>query len=92
MDRLYESGKRFDSLKKWGLLLLGLAVVAVFIAVAHLVSPSLPGAIGVTYRHNRDAGIDANALIYTEAGDVREFLNDGSGRYASGLPFQGRIY
>ncbi len=65
---------------RWLKLLLGLLSVALVVAGLHWLSPELPGTAGKTFRQNVERDIDATALIYTEAGDVREFLTR-EGRY-----------
>ena len=51
--------------------------------LVHLLSPRLPGAAGAVFRRNVDHDVDATALIYTESGDVRDYLDDERGRYAA---------
>ncbi len=61
-------------------LFLGLAAVAAFLTFAHWISPELSGAAGEVFQNNMEQEIDATALIYTDYGDVREFLVE-DGRY-----------
>ena len=49
----------------------------------HVFSPRLPGAAGAVYRRNVARDVEATALIYTESGDVRDYLDDEGGRYAA---------
>ncbi len=65
---------------RWIKLAMGLLSIALAVACLHWISPKLPGTAGQTFRQNRDQDIDATALIYTEAGDVKEFLTK-DGRY-----------
>ena len=64
-------------------MMLGLALGCIigFIAAASRLSPSLPGTAGALYRHNVDAELEPTALIYTESGDVRDYLDGVEGRY-----------
>ena len=71
------------SKRKHGLLrlLVALAAVGVSVGFLHLLSPLLPGAAGEIYRRNVRENVPATALIYTESGDVRDYLDDNKGRY-----------
>ena len=70
-----------SSLTRWLVLLACAAAVALFVAVAHWLSPRLPGTAGVLFRDNVAENIDAAALFYTEAGDVRDFIDERTGKY-----------
>jgi hypothetical protein len=56
--------------------------MAALIGLLHEVSAQLPGAAGAMYRHNVAAGIQATALLYTESGSVRDYLDPVDGKYA----------
>ncbi len=64
-------------------LALAATALVLFLAAAHRLSPCLPGPAGEMFRRNRDHGIDAGALFYTESGDVRDYLDQKNGRYAT---------
>lgn len=66
---------------RWLRLVLILSVVVVGIVALHRYSDRLPGPIGQMYRHTAEKEIDAAALFYTEAGDVRDFIDETNGRY-----------
>ncbi len=74
--------------KSWKrVLLLGLGMVStVGVVIAlHFISPWLPGTAGTVFKNNMEQNINAEALFYTEVGDVTEFLNQKTGRYGIGL-------
>jgi hypothetical protein len=77
--RLPESWKR--------VLLLGLGMVSTVgvIIALHFISPWLPGTAGTVFKNNMEQNINAEALFYTEVGDVTEFLNQETGRYGIDL-------
>ncbi len=68
-------------LTSWLTLLACAAAVALFVAIAHWLSPRLPGTAGVLFRENVAQDIDAAALFYTEARDVRDFIDERTGKY-----------
>ncbi|MFH2205148.1 MAG: hypothetical protein ABIJ96_18715 [Elusimicrobiota bacterium] len=72
--------------RKWRRLALAAAALALFLAAAHRTSPLIPGAAGNIFRRNLDRRIDAAALFYTESGDVRDYLDQKKGRYATRTP------
>ncbi|MBW2528219.1 MAG: hypothetical protein JRI23_28845 [Deltaproteobacteria bacterium] len=49
--------------------------------VVDALSPRLPGPAGALYRHNVDRDVDATALVYSESGDVADYLDEAHGRY-----------
>jgi hypothetical protein len=51
--------------------------------LVHVLSPWLPGPAGAVFRRNVEHDIDATALIYSESGDVADYLDDEAGRYAA---------
>lgn len=59
----------------------GCLVIALFVAGAHWLSPRLPGQAGEVFRRNVDENIEATALIYSESGDIRDYIDDREGRY-----------
>ncbi len=58
------------------------AAITTLGALLHVLSPRLPGTAGELYRRNVAEDVEATALIYTESGDVRDYLDDQRGRYA----------
>ena len=68
-------------LTNWLTLLATAIAVALFVAIAHWLSPRLPGTAGVLFRENVAQDIDAAALFYTEASDVRDFIDERTGKY-----------
>ncbi len=74
--------------KSWKqVLFLGLGMVsAVGVIIAlHFISPWLPGTAGTVFKNNMEQHINAEALFYTEVGDVTEFLNQETGKYGIDL-------
>ena len=71
-------------------LFLGLGIVSAISVIIslHLVSPWLPGTAGAVFKNNMEQHINAEALFYTEVGDVTEFLNQETGRYGIDLPIR----
>jgi len=65
----------------WLRLLLGAAVVVALVTALHLVSPRLPGPAGEVYLQNRELDLEATALVYSESGDIRDYLDSEHGRY-----------
>ncbi|MFH1532418.1 MAG: hypothetical protein ABIK09_16965 [Pseudomonadota bacterium] len=63
-----------------------LVAVLLFIAMASWLSPLLPGVAGEVYRQNVRLDIEATALIYTESGDVRDYLDPMKGKYGQTSP------
>lgn len=72
-------------INRWLKLLLGLGLFVGFILFAHHLSPKLGGASGAMFESVQKKDINAAALFYSDYGDIGEFLNDGKGRYASGV-------
>ena len=68
--------------RDWLRLVALVAAIAGLGALLHLLSPRLPGAAGEVYRRNLAEDVEATALIYTESGDVADYLDDERGRYA----------
>ena len=58
-----------------------LLLVAFLFTFIHIISPHLPGLIGDTYRNNIAEDIDATALIYSESGDINDYLDEENGKY-----------
>lgn len=76
--------------KGWLAFVLVLATAsALFVAADHL-SPQLPGSAGVVFRQNVAADIEATALIYTESGDVMDYLDSSKGKYTRAAIENGR--
>ena len=68
-------------------LFLGLGIVSTVGAIIalHFISPRLSGTAGIVFKNNLEQNINAEALFYTEVGDVKEFLNQETGRYGIDL-------
>ena len=79
-----KGNKARSALCRWLTLLACAAAVVIFVAIAHWLSPQLPGTAGVLFRKNVDHDIDAAALFYTEARHVREFIDECEGKYRNG--------
>lgn len=58
-----------------------MAAVSLFIAAASWLSPRIPGVAGEVYRQNIRQDIEATALVYTESGDVQDYLDPIEGKY-----------
>lgn len=69
--------------RSWLALVLGVAGVAMFVLLLQEISPALPGPAGAVYCHNVNAKTETSALIYTETGDVRDYLDTVRGKYGS---------
>ncbi len=69
----------------WLRLAVAIAAIAGCAVVLHLISPRLPGTAGELYRRNVAEDVPATALVYTESGDVRDYLDPDEGRYGSPL-------
>jgi hypothetical protein len=67
--------------RKWLGIALAAAVAPALLAAAHWISPLLPGAAGEVFRQNVSHDIEATALIYSESGDIRDYLDPEKGRY-----------
>ena len=68
-------------------LLLGMGLVSMVgvIIALHVISPWLPGMAGTVFKNNMEKNFNAEALLYTEVVDVKEFLNRETGRYGIDL-------
>lgn len=76
----------------WFKLLGGITAIALFVGLAHWGSPKLPGAAGKVYRQNVEQQIEADALLYTEIGPIREFLDERDGKYGLRLNLDGSVW
>jgi hypothetical protein len=65
----------------WLRLAAAMAAVAALVALLQAVSPRLPGTAGAVFRRNLAEQVEASALLYTESGDVRDYLDAERGRY-----------
>ncbi len=79
------------TLRNW--LWFGGILVLVFglVAGAHRYSAGLPGIAGETYRQNIEQNIEATALIYTESGNVRDYLDREHGKYGFEIDMSGHL-
>lgn len=68
-------------LRAWLRLALGLAFLATFIAVLHCVTGHIPGSTGTLIIRNQDENLEVYAYVYSEIGDLEEFLDDEHGIY-----------
>lgn len=83
-----------QSLESWKhvlFLVLGIVSAVGVIIALHFVSPWLPGTAGTIFKNNMDQHINAEALFYTEVGDVAEFLNQETGRYGIDLGVRSKV-
>lgn len=72
---------RGHSKRRWAKLALLLGVVLALAIATHMVSPILPGTAGAIFRQNVEKRIEATALVYTETGDVRDYVDTECGKY-----------
>ena len=72
-------------------LLGGIAGIILFISAMTYICPKLPGTAGEVYRNNLEKDIEATALIYTESGDVYDYLDTRNGKYGFELDMYGHI-
>ncbi len=70
--------------KRWLTLALVVAAAPILMAVVQWLSPRLPGTAGELFRRNLREDIEAAALIYSESGDIRDYLDPEKGRYRTG--------
>ena len=63
---------------------IALVAISLFIAMASWLSPLIPGVAGEVYRHNVRQDIEAGALVYTESGDVEDYIDPVRGKYRQG--------
>ena len=78
-------------LKRMLAFVLGCMAIALFIATISYISPNLPGAVGEVYRNNLANDIEATALIYTESGDVADYLDTSNGKFGLKLDISGHL-
>ena len=64
-------------LRRWLALLAGTALIGLFVAGLHLVTPHLGGSTGMLIESNRSHDREVWAYFYTEVGELEEFLEDG---------------
>jgi len=58
-----------------------LLALAALVTAVHVFSPRLPGPAGAIVRQNVEQRIEASALVYTESGDVLDYLDEDRGKY-----------
>lgn len=63
------------------ILALSAAAVPALLFAAHRLSPLIPGTAGEIFRRNKADDIETTALVYSESGDVRDYLDPENGRY-----------
>lgn len=78
-------------LKKLAAFLSGILAIIIFIMTVSYISPSLPGFAGKVYRNNLENDIEATALIYSESGDIADYLDSENGKYWLKLDMKGHI-
>jgi hypothetical protein len=66
---------------RWLRLALGLALVAAFVVGLHHLSARMTGDTGALIERNRALDLEVYAYVYSEVGDLGEFLDDEEGRY-----------
>ncbi|MEA2083823.1 MAG: hypothetical protein U9O82_06185 [Thermodesulfobacteriota bacterium] len=72
-----------EKINRWLRLVLGLVFLAVFIMVLHCMSISgrIPGSTGKLITRNQNEDIEVYSYVYSEIGDLEEFLDDENGKY-----------
>jgi hypothetical protein len=68
-------------LRKWLRLIVGCVAIAAFIAGLHVASPQLGGSTGAIVADNQEHNREVYAYVYSEVGEIDEFLDDECGRY-----------
>ncbi len=66
---------------RWLKLAVGLALMGGFVAGLHLFSARMGGATGDLITRNRVEDLEVYAYVYSEVGDIDEFLDDEDGKY-----------
>ncbi len=70
-----------ERIHRWFRLVLGLVFLIAFIMVLHYMSGRIPGATGKLVTRNQDENLEVYAYVYSEIGDLEEFLDDENGKY-----------
>ena len=70
-----------EKIHRWFRLVLGLAFLLVFIIVVHCMSGRIPGSTGKLVTRNQNENLEVYAYVYSEIGDLEEFLDDENGKY-----------
>ena len=70
-----------EKINRWLRLGLGLVFLAVFIMVLHCMSGRIPGSTGKLITRNQNEDIEVYSYVYSEIGDLEEFLDDENGKY-----------
>ena len=70
-----------EKINRWLRLVLGLVFLAVFIMVLHCMSGRIPGSTGELITRNQNEDIEVYSYVYSEIGDLEEFLDDENGKY-----------
>lgn len=67
--------------RRWLALLSGLALLALFVLGLHQFTARLGGSTGEMISRNRSQDLEVYAYVYSEVGDLGEFLDDENGKY-----------
>jgi len=70
-----------ERINRWFRLVLGLAFLVAFIIVLHCMSGRIPGSTGMLITRNQNEDLEVYAYVYSEIGDLEEFLDDENGKY-----------
>ena len=70
-----------EKIHRWFRLVLGLACLVTFIIVLHCMSGRIPGSTGELVTRNQNEDLEVYAYVYSEIGDLEEFLDDENGKY-----------
>ena len=70
-----------EKINRWFRLVLGLAFLVAFIIVLHCMSGRIPGSTGELVTRNQNEDLEVYAYVYSEIGDLEEFLDDENGKY-----------
>ena len=73
---------------RWFRLFLGLVFLVAFIMVLHCMSGRIPGSTGLLIARNQSEDLEVYAYVYSEIGDLEEFLDDGNGKYGKAALYQ----
>ena len=66
---------------KMGKLFIGLFLLVLFIVSLHSLSQYLPGTTGKLIRNNQANNLEVYSYVYSDLGDIREFIDDAAGKY-----------
>ena len=70
-----------SSSKRWLLLILGVGAIVASVGLLHIGTLRLGGSPRLLIESNRSGELEVSAYVYSEVGDIADFLDDESGSY-----------